>query len=134
MLGRAARILVSSVTLRLSSSGTLKSTRMKTRLPGKSRSVIDSFGIDVLTTERCGDAAMQRRGESQMRCLSSRLLFAAATRRRVAPSLRLLQSLFREEAYQVNNAARIAPLVVIPRQQLHQIAVEHTGVGRVEDA
>src|SRR5690349_1733429 len=48
MLGSAARIRVSSVTWRLSSSGTLKSTRIRTRLPLKSRSVIDSFGITFL--------------------------------------------------------------------------------------
>ena len=68
--------------------GTLKSTRTKTRLPVRSRSVT-------------------RTGH--------------------------LQPLLAEEAQQVDAAARIAPLVVVPRQDLHEVAVHDAGVRRVED-
>ena len=41
MVGIAARIRVSSVTLKLASNGTLKSTRIIARLPAKSKVSID---------------------------------------------------------------------------------------------
>ena len=46
IVGSAARMRVSSSTLP-SLMGTLKSTRMKTRLPFKSRSLIESLGIEI---------------------------------------------------------------------------------------
>ena len=47
IVGSDARMRVSSPTVPLSM-GTLKSTRMKTRLPRRSRSRIESFAIDRL--------------------------------------------------------------------------------------
>src|SRR6516164_1606435 len=46
MVGSVARIRVSSP-ITPSLSGTLKSTRMNTRLPARSRSLIESFGMGV---------------------------------------------------------------------------------------
>ena len=43
-----------------------------------------------------------------------------------------LQTLFDQEADQVDNAVRIAPLVVIPAQHLHALA-NHLGQRRVND-
>ena len=51
IVGNAARIRVSSVTIPLASSGTLKSTRKNTRLPLRFRSVIDSFDIRSVIRE-----------------------------------------------------------------------------------
>src|SRR5689334_9976285 len=45
MVGSVSRILVSSVTLPSSESGTLKSTRMKTRCPSRCRSCMESFAM-----------------------------------------------------------------------------------------
>src|SRR5712692_1378459 len=44
-----------------------------------------------------------------------------------------LQSLFREECDQVDDAAGVSPLVVVPGDDLHQIAVHHLGESRVDD-
>src|SRR5262249_19689843 len=76
-------------------SGTLKSTRMKTRCPCRSRSRIDSF-------------------------MGVRLSLALQ-----APRDQLSQ--------QVDAAVRVAPLVVVPRQDLEEIAFHHFGVGHVDD-
>src|SRR3954462_6512347 len=71
---------------------TLKSTRMKTRLPRRSRSRIVNF-------------------------------IPAPT----------LQALFHQQAEQVDAAVRVAPLVVVPREDLDEIAVHYLRVRRVDD-
>src|SRR6478736_6540747 len=86
MVGIDDVIRVSSVTTPLLI-GTLKSTRMKTRSPRRSRSFIEYF----------------------------------ATR----ATLQLLQ--------QINAAVGIAPLVVVPRHHLHEVAVHDLRVGRIND-
>ena len=44
-----------------------------------------------------------------------------------------LQSLFLHQADQVADAVGVAPFVVVPGHDLHQIAVLHGGVGRFQD-
>src|SRR5712692_4806993 len=44
-----------------------------------------------------------------------------------------LQSLLRQESDQVDDAAGVSPLVVVPGDHLHQIAVHHLGESRVDD-
>src|SRR6267142_1562294 len=44
-----------------------------------------------------------------------------------------LQSLFRQKSDQVDDAARVSPLVVVPGDHLHQIAVHHLGELRIDD-
>ena len=61
MVGRAARMRWSSVTLP-SASGTLKSTRTKTRLPEASTSRMVSLSMDPLGQGRAGDPVGRRAG------------------------------------------------------------------------
>src|SRR5260370_27676406 len=44
-----------------------------------------------------------------------------------------LQSLFRQEGDQVDHTAGVSPLVVVPGDHLHQIAVHHLGELRIDD-
>src|SRR5215510_5109100 len=88
IVGSEARIRVSSL-ITPPLSGTLKSTRMKTRLPLRSTSLIV--------------------------CVTA------------------LQSLGGHVDEQVDAAARVAPLVVVPRQHLREVAVHHLRVGGVDD-
>src|SRR5712671_300713 len=94
IVGIAARIRESSVTLP-SASGTLKSTRTKTRLPvaSKSRMVSLSTGSGVA-------------GDGQPR---------------------------RDEADEVGDAAAVAPLVVVPADDLDHRPVQDHRRGRVDD-
>src|SRR5262245_55258620 len=84
--------------IRPSFSGTLKSTRTKTRFPLRSRSRIDSFAMAIAAADRAE-----------------------------------LQALFDELSQEIDAAVRIAPLVVVPREDLHEIAVHHLGVRHVDD-
>src|SRR5262245_11618032 len=84
--------------MRPSLSGTLKSTRTKTRRPFRSRSRIDSF-------------AMRSPGSK-------------------GPGL---QSFFDEKPEEIDAAVRVAPLVVVPRQHLHEVTVHHLRIRRVDD-
>src|SRR5437868_5506894 len=84
MVERVSRIRASSVTRPSSSSGTLKSTRMKTRLPLSSRSLMDSLAMR-----------------------SS------------------LQAFLAHEIDEIANTARVAPFVVIPRDNFHAVAADN---------
>src|SRR3954447_8816902 len=97
MVGRLARILVSSATSP-PSSGTFRSARSRTRLPSTSAS-----RTLALVSER--DA-----------------LVSGTDRRR-------LQHLLRN----VDAAIRVAPLVVVPGEELHECPVDHLGLLGVED-
>src|SRR4051794_31608773 len=90
MVGMAARILESSVTLP-SASGTLKSTRTKTRLPATSTSRIVSLSMSSAVSRSGGDGQ---------------------------PSA--------DERDQVGDPAAVAPLVVVPGDDLdHRAAEDH---------
>src|SRR5260370_41193597 len=89
--------------------GTLKSTRIKTRFPARSRSAIDNFSIRIATLD------------------AVTALKSAGPRLKVDPVSRhlrtvILKSPFRYEFYEIHNAAGITPLVVVPRKQLHETA------------
>src|SRR5687768_18480758 len=89
MVGSDARMRVSSpMTPPLS--GTLKSTRTKTRRPPRS-----SCSIDFLATVRL---------------------------------VTVLEAFENDLLQQVDAAVRVAPLVVVPREDLHEVAVHHLGV------
>src|SRR5437762_5032406 len=94
------------------SSGTLKSTRMKTRLPLISRSSIESLAI----TPRPA-ASLTPCERSSPACLSG-------------THYNLLSY---KHAQQIDAPVRITPFVVVPRQHLHEIAVHHLRVRRVHD-
>src|SRR5882672_1272805 len=91
MVGSDARMRVSSP-ITPAFSGTLKSTRMKTRLPARSRSRIESLDKELA-----------------------------------------LESSFHQQPKEIHAAVRVAPFVVVPRQDFHEVAVHHLGVGRVDD-
>ena len=94
MVGMAARMRVSSLTLP-SSMGTLKSTRTRTRLP---------CGIEVPDRElvhgRLSGRSVARRGRAQAEARGHE------ARRRSA------------------HAAAVAPLVVVPGDDLHEVAAQ----------
>src|SRR5437870_2621025 len=95
MVGTEARMRESSVTLP-SSSGTLKSTRTKTRLPATSTSRI----VSLSTSGGSRGAGRQLRGD---------------------------------ECQEVGTAAAVAPLVVVPGDDLHHRPAEHHRARRVDD-
>src|SRR5262245_19956200 len=101
IVGRAARIRESSVTLP-SASGTLKSTRTKTRLPAASKSRMVSLSM-------VSGAPGWARSDGRDRQAG------------------------RDEADQVGDAAAVAPLVVVPADDLDHRAVEHHGRFGVDD-
>src|SRR5450755_2116756 len=129
MLGKVSRMRVSSMT-RPSSSGTLKSTRMKMRWSLRERSRIESLDMRApirrsLLAVRCSQPAPHQqkswqRSESQI----------ANDKQRMA---RVLQSLGRHQIYQVADTAGVSPLVVIPGDQFHAVAADYKGHGRVDD-
>ena len=45
----------------------------------------------------------------------------------------MIRSLLHQQPQQIDAAVRVAPLVVVPRQHLHEVAVHHLGVRRVDD-
>src|SRR5437868_7234124 len=106
MVGRAASILVSSATFPFSI-GTLKSTRMNTRFPARSRSVMESLVIYFVT------------GHLSLVIHS-------------APDIRRLPSV-RNELDQIDDPAGVAPLIVIPGQQLDELPVHYIRVFSVQN-
>src|SRR6185295_2677232 len=44
----------------------------------------------------------------------------------------LLPSLFRQILHEIDDPARITPLVVVPRKQLHHVSFEHARVRRIQ--
>src|SRR5580765_5738619 len=84
-------------------SGTLKSTRMKTRWPLRSRSVMDSFGMVMPGPKR------------------------------TRPTTFALETLGDELAEQIDAAVRVAPFVVVPGEHLQEVALHHLGVWHVDD-
>src|SRR5262245_39011179 len=100
-------------------SGTLKSTRTKTRLPFRSRSQIESFMVARLVP-------VPDDPRKPSRYMPSR----RAARREPRPAL---EAFLHERAQQVDAAARVAPLVVVPRQDLDEVAVHHLRVRHVDD-
>src|SRR5947207_705331 len=116
---------VSSMISPASPSGTLKSTRMKTRLLLRSMSRMVSLGIGRLSVVRCPS-------KSDVRATRvsgyHRILLSAYC---LLPTV-LLQAA-RHELHQVPDPARIAPLVVVPGRDLHAVPVDHFGEARVDD-
>src|SRR5712691_8664248 len=96
MVGRVPRIRVSSVMWPLSSSGTLKSARMMTRLPLRGRSSMVTL----------------------FRCMRSGPVYSAAG-----------GHVFDE----VPNPTRVAPLIVVPGNDLHHALVEPRGQRGIHD-
>src|SRR5437660_4093535 len=96
-----------------SSCGTLKSTRIRTRLPLRSSWSTASLGIVALLIPACGLAA------------STAL---PLTRKRV-------NSLLADHVLeQIDAALRIAPFVVVPADELEEAVVQLDAAARVEDA
>src|SRR6266446_8672974 len=112
MVGNEARIRVSS-SMTSFLIGTLKSTRMNTRLPWMSRSRMESLGI------------------GRFQAPGSRLP-APAEARSPKPEADLNPPLY-EQAKQVHTAARVSPLVVVPGQHFHEIAVHDLRIGGIDD-
>src|SRR5688572_29458118 len=109
MVGSAARMRESSLTLP-SSMGTLKSTRTKTRLPCGSMSLTVCFS-------KGGAPALF--GGCERWC---RLLRAAGRSLHLALSSATLAQLPGHERDEVRDAARVAPLVVVPGDDLDHVA------------
>ena len=113
--------------------GTLKSTRTKTRLPRQIEILDGELRARSTSSEVCdgiGDA-----GGSGARIRDSGAKHPALHPRTPPPdpgrpSERY--SPFLAISEQVDAAARVAPLVVVPREDLHEVAVHHLRVGRVE--
>src|SRR5262245_46613980 len=103
IVGIAARIRESSVTLP-SASGTLKSTRTKTRLPAASRSRMVSLSMIVRLCSRPSGAGGRRGRETGG-----------------------------HESDEIGDAAAVAPLVVVPADDLHHRSVEDRRRRRVDD-
>src|ERR1035437_2057635 len=115
MVGNAAWIRLSSVIFP-SSSGTLKSTRRKTRFPAASRSLMVSLFIVTSVVAW------------------TRPLSRAASRPPGLACWCWLQTLG-DELGQVGDAGAVAPLVVVPRQHLGKVAgaADDHGQGGVDD-
>src|SRR5438128_12570086 len=97
MVGREARMRVSSVTCPSASNGTLKSTRMSTRFPATSISRTVFLFIHVILTT-CYIQVSQEVS---------------------------LQAFFGNEIREVGDAAGIAPLVVVPGHDLDHVPAKH---------
>src|SRR5262245_47173156 len=106
MVGRDARIRVSSVTTAFSR-GTFRSARTSTRRPSTSASL-----TLALVNERVLDASA----------------LTGTRRRALSTDRRRLQHLLR----QLNAAVGVTPLVVVPGEDLHELAVEDDGLLGVE--
>src|SRR5262249_22558097 len=116
MVGKVSRMRVSSMT-RPSSSGTLKSTRMKMRWSFRGRSRIESL-----------DMAGCPLGELKAR-VNQRDLKESGRRDAALPRLRrpALQTFAADVVDQVANPARVSPLVVVPRDDLDAGPADHQG-------
>src|SRR4051794_22149637 len=110
MVGSAARIRVSSVTLP-SWSGTLKSTRTKTRLPAASRSWTVSLSMVGSSGSRALPAPSGS-GPDRGMCSGEAV---------------------GDELREVRDAAAVAPLVVVPGDDLHEVASQHHVRREVDD-
>src|ERR1700676_439638 len=119
MVGRVSRMRVSSVTTP-SLSGTLKSTRRKTRLPRRSRSLMASLVMSVV----------------RVPCLVIRAE-AGGTKPRpykiMACTITLRSKLGSQEFDQVAAAAGVAPFVVVPGKDLDAAVAYDFGVFGVDD-
>src|SRR6202162_2096785 len=129
IVGRVSRMRVSSVT-RTPSSGTLKSTRMKTRRPRSVKSLMESFFCMPRHPAR------QSRDEILAACALRRrppegTTFPPHSEGRKARNQRLQPG--RHEPDQVHAAAAVAPLVVVPGQDLHAAISDDLGKFRIHD-
>src|SRR6266568_1110089 len=115
-VGRVSRMRVSSVTT-ASLRGTLKSTRMKTRLPSRSRSWMVSLSMIQ------GAASDERLAEGK---LNLRPPF-------VANHSPLSSEFGGQQFDQVAATAGVAPLIVVPRQNFHATVADDFGVFGVDD-
>src|SRR6266478_76142 len=112
-VGRVSRTRVSSV-ITPSFKGTLKSTRIKTRLPRKSTSLIVSLFMasssqrSVLGTDSVRKRHPQQRDQAR-------------------------SELGRHEFDQVAAAAGVSPLVVVPGQHLYAAVPHHFGVTSIDN-
>src|ERR1017187_7029571 len=103
---------VSSCTSPSGLSGTLKSTRMKTRFPCKGRSRMDSFGMMETPLEH----ESTRKHTESFRVLPCASVF-----------LFFLQTLRNEELDEIAHTAGVSPLVVVPRDHLDAVSADHAG-------
>src|SRR5712691_10545536 len=99
--------------------GTLKSTRMKTRWPSRSRSLMDSF------------IGVAKKGYGPF------LNISKGVRQKGAVPLfcyRPASQTFGDQLpQQIDAAVRVAPFVVVPGQDLQKIAFHHSRVRHVDD-
>src|SRR6266853_5882640 len=130
MLGRVSRMRVSSMT-RPSSSGTLKSTRMKMRWSFSGRSRMESLDM----RPRC--SLVGRRWCAPALQLPNRVFAdCGAALRGADECVRPYAGLQAFRCHQVNqiaDTAGVSPLIVIPRDHLDTIASDYQGHGRVDD-
>src|ERR1700737_2009299 len=126
MLGKDARIRVSSSTLP-SLMGTLKSTRMRTRLPARSRSRMDNLGISRCTLcfvlcalfgLESGLLTLGRSVTNQNKVLSTKYKV-----QNHAITKNHLESFGGDVFDQIPDAAGITPLIVVPGKHLQQVTV-----------
>src|ERR1035437_1123574 len=124
MVGSVATMRVSSVMVEPSSvSGTLKSTRINNFLLVRSMSRIVSLGMKITPGEILSVYCKQLTVHRSTRITVSCLLDAVGL---------LLQALLDQEADQVNDAAGIAPLVVVPAQHFDALA-DDLGQRKIDD-
>src|SRR6266478_1883910 len=142
-VGSVSRMRVSSVTAP-SFNGTLKSTRMKTRLPRKSRSLIVS--LSIYASVKNITTAFPRR--DAINCAPSRLSVNVARlnlrhMRLVPRSIHYSPfaayvsagrlKLGRQQLDQIAATAGVAPLVVVPGQNFYTLVAHDFGVLRIHD-
>src|SRR6266436_734471 len=127
-VGSVSRMRVSSVT-KPSFSGTLKSTRMKTRLPRKSRSLIVSLSIYALVQNLA--MILFRVGCDALRPASAKRKYLSVVSLPQTRNFRL--EFCCEQLDQVTASAGIAPLIVVPGQNFYALVANHLGVFRVHD-
>src|SRR6267154_419304 len=137
-VGIVSRMRVSSVTTP-SFSGTLTSTRIKTRLPRKSRSLIVSLSIYAPVQ----NIAILRVGRNTLRSFSARRkhsqsksathVSSAAPYSLVTIRYLLRLKLRRQQHDQIATPARVAPLIVVPGENFHALVANHLGVFGIHD-
>src|SRR5215212_8024777 len=92
--------------------GTLKSTRINTRWPRRGRSLMESL------------ATKKHKKHKNKTPLNRQLAIG---------NRKCLQALARDVLDQITHAARIAPLVVVPRKHLQHASANHFRVLRIHD-
>src|SRR6516164_4716304 len=170
IVGSVSRIRVSSIT-RPSSSGTLKSTRMNTRFPAKSRSLMESFDITpphahsvpnvrgdfsaAETVYRVPHPAFfwgwdfNWKPETRNQSIAGWPTYSLLGNKWVqfpSPALfrrggvllttdhwQLLQPLAGNVVNQIAHPARVSPLVVVPRDDLHHVAIDDARQPRIDN-